>query len=148
MKYLLDTNVISELIARKRNQEIVDWVNNLDQHSVYLSVITVGEIRKGIEKLIDSQRAALLTAWLKDDLLLRFDNHILSLGVEEMLEWGRMVGQSERRGRPLSTMDSLIAALAIYYGCTLVTRNENDFTGLGIRIINPWDEITSSRSTL
>ena len=140
MKYLLDTNVISELVAKVPNPKVVDWVDALDPLDVYLSVVTIGEIRKGIEKMPDSDRKTKLHAWLADDLLFRFEDRILSLGIAEMLEWGIMVGRAERSGRSLSAIDSLIAALSLYNDCALVTRNVDDFAGLGVRVVNPWNE--------
>ena len=115
------------------------WIDGINDYEIYLSVVTVGEIRKGIEKLPNSPRKSALHAWLVDDLLLCFEGRIL-LGVNEFLEWGAMVGRSEQSGRPLSAMDSLIAALSRYHGCKLVTRNEADFAGLGIPVLNPWNE--------
>lgn len=138
MKYLLDTNVISELVAKQPNPQVVLWIDALDVDSVYLSAITIGEVSKGIEKLPDAPRKDALRAWLNDDLLVRFDDRILSLDVDVMLTWGRLTAQMERIGRLLPAMDSLIAALAIHHNCSLVTRNEDDFKGTGATIINPW----------
>jgi tRNA(fMet)-specific endonuclease VapC len=138
MKYLLDTNVISELVAKSPNPQVIGWIDSLDQNSIYLSVITIGEIRKGIEKLVDSTRKATLNSWLNDDLLVRFAGHILILDVAVMVRWGELTGQLERVGRPLPAIDSMIAALAIHHGCVLVTRNQEDFKGTGLNIINPW----------
>ncbi len=141
MKYLLDTNVISELVARQPNRQVVQWIHHIDSlepENLYLSVITIGELRKGIEKLPDSPRKDTLLAWLMGDLLIRFDGRVLSIDVEVMLAWGELAGRLERKGRQLPAIDSLIAALAIRRECTLVTRNESDFIGAGVTIINPW----------
>lgn len=138
MKYLLDTNVISELVAKKPNPRVVQWIDGLDPNSVYLSVITIGELRKGIEKLPNSQRKQTLRDWLNDDLLIRFSGRILILDIDVMLMWGVLTGQLERTGKPLSAIDSLIAALALHHTCSLVTRNEDDFKNTGVPIINPW----------
>lgn len=138
MKYLLDTNVISELIAKQPNSQVVEWIDQLDINNVYLSVITIGELSKGIEKLPDSQRKQTLHDWLNNDLLPRFSSHILTLDVEVMLTWGKLTGRLERLGRPLPAIDSLIAALALHHNCSLVTRNENDFKETDVTIINPW----------
>lgn len=138
MKYLLDTNVISELVAKQPNPRVVDWIDALDPNTVYLSVITIGELRKGIEKLPDSKRKEMLRLWLNDDLLIRFSGRILVLDVPVMLTWGELVGQLERVEHPLPGLDSLIAALARYHGCTLATRNTDDFRTTGIVLINPW----------
>lgn len=138
MKYLLDTNAISELIAKQPNQQVVRWIDALDTNSVYLSVITIGELRKGIEKLADSQRKDTLNTWLTDDLLVRFGDRVLTVDVDVMLTWGELTGRMERIGRPLPAIDSLIAAQAIHHNCSLVTRNEDDFTDTGVTVLNPW----------
>jgi tRNA(fMet)-specific endonuclease VapC len=138
VKYLLDTNVILELIARRPNRQVVQWIDALDANSVYLSVITIGELRKGIEKLADSRRKDNLSSWLNDDLLVRFEGRVLAIDIDAMLIWGELTGRLERTGRPLPAIDSLIAALAIRHGCSLVTRNEDDFKDAGITVLNPW----------
>jgi tRNA(fMet)-specific endonuclease VapC len=138
MKYLLDTNVISELVAKRPDLGVVEWVDSLDPDTVFLSVITIGELRKRIEKLPDSPRRDTLRAWLVDDLLIRFSGHILSLDVEVMLTWGELTGRLDRAGRPLPAIDTLIAALALHHGCILATRNESDFQDIGVVIVNPW----------
>lgn len=138
MKYLLDTNVISELIARQPHQQVVHWIDEQDPNSIYLSVITLGELYKGIEKLPESQRKRALRTWLTDDLLIRFNGRILTLDVAVLLTWGELTGRLERVGRPLPAIDSLVAALALHHTCSLVTRNEGDFADTGVMIVNPW----------
>jgi tRNA(fMet)-specific endonuclease VapC len=138
MKYLLDTNVISELVAKSPNPRVLKWIDALDPNSVYLSVVTIGELRKGIEKLPESYRKYSLRDWLRDDLLIRFRGRILSLDVDVMLTWGELTGRLQRVGRTLPAVDSLIAALALHHDCSLVTRNEDDFKAAGISIVNPW----------
>ena len=138
MRHLLDTNVVSELVAREPDPRVVRWVDELDPQGVYLSVVTIGELQKGIEKLPDSRRKGDLREWIEGDLLVRFDGHILVLDVGAMLVWGAMMGRLERAGRPLPALDSIIAALALHHDCTLATRNEADFEGTGVRIANPW----------
>jgi len=138
MRYLLDTNVISELVAKHPNEQVIQWLDQLDPDDIYLSVITIGELRKGIEKLPESQRKNALRTWLNDELLIRFRERILALDVDVMLTWGTLMGNLERGGRPLAAMDSLIAALGLHYSCLLVTRNEDDFKGTGVTVINPW----------
>ncbi len=138
MKYLLDTNVISELIAREPNQQVIDWLDTLDPTSVYLSVITIGELRKGIEKLPASRRKDDLTAWLTADLLVRFVDHIVDLTVDVLIAWGVLTARLEHNGTPMPAIDSLIAASVIAGQYTLVTRNEDDFRYANILLINPW----------
>jgi len=138
VNYLLDTNVISELIAREPNQKVVDWIDSLDPETVYLSVITIGELRKGIEKLVPSRRKDQLTVWLENDLLLRFADKIVAITKDVMLVWGDLTGRLERDGKPIAAIDSLLAATALQGEYTLVTRNEEDFQHTGVSILNPW----------
>jgi len=140
MNYLLDTNVISELISKQPNKKVVEWVDRLDPNTIYLSVITIGELRKGIEKLPPSKRRDTVKEWLEGDLLLRFQGRILEITIEVMLIWGELTGRLEKEGRPITAIDSLIAATALAENGHLVTRNEHDFQRAGVAIINPWKE--------
>ena len=140
MNHLLDTNVISELISKEPDRRVVDWLDRLDPGTVYLSVITIGEIRRGIEKLPSSKRRDRGKEWLEGDLLLRFQGRILPITTEVMLVWGELTGRLEREGKPVTAMDSLIAAIALQGSFRLVTRNEHDFQYMGVTIINPWKE--------
>jgi predicted nucleic acid-binding protein len=138
MNYLLDTNVISELIARAPNQTVINWIDSLAPETVYLSVITIGELRKGIEKLAPSHRKDALTLWLETDLLLRFADHLVDITRDVMLVWGELTGRLERTGTPIPAIDSLIAASVLEGDYMLVTRNEDDFRSTGVSLINPW----------
>ena len=138
MKYLLDTNVISELISTQPNKHVIAWIDGIDDQLVYLSVITVGEIKRGIEKLVNSQRKESLNNWLNEDLLIRFDNKILVIDLPVILTWGRLIAKLEGQGRALPAIDSLIAATALHHDLNLVTRNEKDFDGTDVAVINPW----------
>ena len=138
MKYLLDTCAISELVAKKPNPKVVDWIDSIDPDSTYLSVITIGEIWKGIEKLADSRRKATLQTWLSEELLARFSGRILLIDIEVVLTWGQLTGSLESEGKKMAAIDSLIAATALQSHCSLVTRNETDFIYAGIPIVNPW----------
>ena len=138
MNYVLDTNVISELISKRPDRKIVEWLDRLDPNTIYLNVITIGEIRKGIEKLLPSKRRETVRDWLETDLLLRFQGRILEITTEVMLVWGELVGRLEKEGKPISAIDSLIAAIALQGNYSLVTRNEHNFQYSGVKIINPW----------
>lgn len=140
MKYLLDTNVISELIARRPDPKVITWIDSLDPEAVYLSVITIGEIQKGIEKLPDTKRKRTIQEWLHNDLLLRFHGRIIPITTSVALTWGMLTAVLEQNGRSLPAIDSLVAAIAREGGYVLVTRNVRDFAGAGISLINPWDE--------
>jgi tRNA(fMet)-specific endonuclease VapC len=138
MKYLLDTCVISELVAKQPNSKVVEFVDSLDADDVFLSVITIGEIAKGVEKLAKSKRKQELLDWLQNDLLVRFDGKIIALNTEVLLEWGTLTARMETTGNILPVMDSLIAATCNTYSFILVTRNVNDFSATGVEIANPW----------
>jgi tRNA(fMet)-specific endonuclease VapC len=140
MKYLLDTCLISELVVKAPNLRVVQWVDEQDPANLFLSVITIGEISKGIAKLTDSRRKQKLESWLQNELLQRFSQNILSINIDVMLVWGRLMASLELTGRKMALMDSLIAALALHGNLQLVTRNENDFINAGISILNPWKE--------
>lgn len=138
MKYLIDTNVISELIARQPNPKVVEWIDQLDPSMVHLSVITIGEICKGIEKLAASKRREAIKEWLETDLLFRFQGRIVEISIQTMLTWGELTGRLEKQGKPINATDSMIAAIALEGNYVLVTRNEADFQNTGVTIINPW----------
>lgn len=138
MKYLLDTCVVSELVAKQPNPHVVGWVDSIDADGVYLSVITIGEITKGIEKLPNAKRKQELSDWMENELLVRFQDNIVPLDVDVLLYWGRMNARLEAKGRILPAIDSLIAASALEKGLVLVTRNEADFNGTDVEIVNPW----------
>ncbi len=143
MNYILDTNVVSELIAQEPDHHVIQWVNSIDPASLFLSAITIGEIKKGIEKLADSKRKARLLTWLEQDLLVRFRDQILPLDTSVLLNWGRLIADLEKKGKPMPTIDSLLAASAAETGYTLVTRNVADFEDAGISVLNPWDSPSS-----
>jgi len=138
MNYLLDTCAISELVAKQPNPKVVEFIDSLEPDDVYLSVITVGEISKGIEKLPPSKRKQELQTWLSEDLLVRFEGKIVSLDTNILLEWGALAARLESSGKTLPAMDSLVAATVSARDLILVTRNVNDFEATGIEIVNPW----------
>ena len=138
MRYLLDTCVISELVSKKPETAVIDWIDGIDDEYFYLSVITIGEIKKGIEKLPDSERKELLASWLEEDLLSRFQGRILRLETAVMLTWGSLTAKLEQEGKKLAAIDSLIAAIALTNNLTLVTRNIADFQNTGVSLLNPW----------
>jgi toxin FitB len=139
MRALLDTCVISELVSKKPNPKVVEFVDSLDAEDVYLSVITIGEIVKGIEKLPSSKRRSELQAWLNDDLLVRFEGNVVPLDIDIMESWGRITARLESAGKTMPAIDSLIAATVLDRKMTLVTRNVSDFEGANAEIVNPWE---------
>ena len=139
MKYLLDTCVISELVTKQPDAKVVEFVDSLDPDDTHLSVITIGEIVKGIEKLPNSRRKQELHIWLKEDLLSRFQGKIIPIDEDVIVEWGILTAHVEMAGRPMPAIDSLIAATAQAHRLTLVTRNVDDFSASGVELVNPWE---------
>ena len=139
MSYLIDTNVISELARPKPDAAVLDWFGNTPDEALFMSVLTLGEIRKGVEKLLEPQRREKLRLWLKHDLREWFGPRILPIGPEVADHWGRLLAQA---GRPVSAIDSLLAATALHHDLRLVTRNTKDFDYAGLEVVNPWETAT------
>jgi tRNA(fMet)-specific endonuclease VapC len=140
MTFLLDTCVISELVAKQPNLHVVQWIDSMDEDKLFLSAVTIGEIKRGIEKLADSTRKSALAEWLEGDLLLRFTDRILPIDTPVMLVWGQLTADLEKQGRPMPAIDSLIAATCLRARLDLVTRNESDFAHSGVAVVNPWEQ--------
>jgi predicted nucleic acid-binding protein len=138
MTFLLDTCVISELVARQPDPAVVQWVDGVDEDKLFLSAITIGEIKRGIEKLANSTRKSALEEWLEDDLLVRFRDKILPVDTAVMLVWGQLAADLEKLGKRMPAIDSLLAATCLHERLELVTRNESDFAHSGVTVINPW----------
>ena len=136
MSYLIDTNVLSELRRKAPDEHVARWFSGRPAGTLYLSVLTLGEIRKGIERLADLPRRLALLDWLETKLPAFFAARILSIDAAVADRWGRMVA---RAGRPLPAVDSLLAATAAQHGLIFVTRNLRDVQGLGAEVLNPWD---------
>lgn len=139
MKYLFDTCVISELVSKQPSARVVEWVDSLDPDDVYLSVLTIGEIIKGIEKLPNSRQKTELHTWLKEDLLARFQGKIIPIDTDVIVEWGILTAHVESAGKPMPAIDALIAATAKVNQLTLATRNVSDFDAAGMKVLNPWE---------
>ncbi|MDZ7657149.1 MAG: type II toxin-antitoxin system VapC family toxin [Sulfurimicrobium sp.] len=137
MSYLIDTNVLSELRRKNPNPGVVSWFTQRPAATLYLSVLTLGEIRKGIEGLGDDERRMALLDWLETDLPAFFTGRILPVDAQVADRWGRLIAAA---GRPLPAIDSLLAATALAHDLVLVTRNSRDFSGLPLQLINPWTE--------
>ena len=136
--FLLDTNVISELVKAKPEARVTKWIESADETLLYLSVLTLGEIRKGIASLPHSARRAALEAWLDHDLALRFSDRILSIDQEVADRWGQIAGSAAARKSPLPVIDGLFAATAQQHNLILVTRNTRDIAATGVPAFNPW----------
>jgi predicted nucleic acid-binding protein len=138
VSFLLDTNVVSEWTKPRPNPGVVEWLGQVDEDEVFLSVVTFAELRHGIERLPVSTRRRQLDEWLRNELPLRFEARIVGVDGAIADEWGRLVAHREGRGRPIQAMDALIAATAQVHGLTLVTRNTADFHPSVKSILNPW----------
>ena len=139
MNYLLDTCVISELANRHPNAQVISWLQSRSPESLYLSVVTIGELMKGIAKRGGDQRALALEKWLKTEILVSFADRIIPVRRDISLEWGRICGEAERIGRKRPAIDAIIVATALVHGLELVTRNVEDMAGMGVPIFNPFN---------
>jgi toxin FitB len=139
MDYLLDTCVLSEFTRRKPEEKVIRWLDGIEEEKLFLSVITVGEIQHGIEKLPASTRKNELQTWMNDRLVARFGERILPLDTQTLLRWGTLTASMERSGQPLPVMDGLIIATAMQHNLIIATRNVADFQPCGVLIINPWE---------
>ena len=137
MGYLIDTNVLSELRRKQPDERVVAWMLDRPRQALFLSVLTLGEIRKGIERLDDLARRQRLLDWLEVELPHYFVGRILSIDAHTADRWGRLMSSA---GRPLPAIDGLLAATALQHDLTLVTRNTRDFAGLEVQLINPWED--------
>ena len=136
--FLLDTNVISELVRKKPEPKVVRWIQDTDEVLLYLSVLTIGEIRKGITSHPDPARRVKLEAWLSRDLKQRFVGRILSLDENVADRWGLMVGLSATPIPVIPVIDGLLAATAFEHNLTFVTRNTSHVSATGVPVFNPW----------
>ncbi len=136
MSYLIDTNVLSELRRKQPDPNVVAWMQVRPRPSLFLSVLTLGEIRKGLERVEDAKRRQALLDWLEVELRHYFVGRLLDIDAATADRWGRLMAQA---GRPLPAIDGLLAATALQHDLTLVTRNSKDFADVGVRLINPWE---------
>jgi tRNA(fMet)-specific endonuclease VapC len=143
--FLLDTNVPSELIRVRPEPRVADWLEAADDEQLFLSVVTIGELRRGFTILPDGNRRTFLEGWLQNDLLPWFEGRILPITQAIADRWGILDGESQLRGTPLNTADGMIAATALEHNLTLVTRNVKHFGSLSVRILNPWEEKTVAK---
>ena len=137
--FLLDTNIPSELTKPAPNDRVKEWVIAQDQNSLFLSVVSVGELRKGFFLLAPSKRRTPLELWFENFLLPLFGTRILPVTQEVADRWGVLSAERQLQGIPLNTADGLIAAAAIHFGLTVVTRNAKDFAGMDVAVLNPWE---------
>ena len=138
MSFLLDTSVISELVKPAPDDHVIEWLKRTDEALLYLSVLTIGEIEKGIAKLPASSRREKLETWVRRDLADRFHERLLAIDATVAATWGRLAGEAEARGEPLPVIDGLIVATSLTHDLTVATRNIGDFERCGARCFNPW----------
>jgi hypothetical protein len=136
--YLLDTCVLSELAKPRPDAGVVQWLEGAEEAHLYLSVVTLGELEKGIARLPASARRARIERWVRQELAARFEGRILDVDRRVAERWGVMSGASEVRGVPLPVIDALIAATSLAHGLEVVTRNTADLERCGARCLNPW----------
>jgi hypothetical protein len=137
--FLLDTNVISELMKPRPNRRVAEWADATPEELLHLSVITIGEVRKGIDLFDEADpRRAALQSWLDHDLRVRFAGRLLVFDDAVAERWGQLEALAKKRRRTLPTIDAQLAATALHYGLTFVTRNTDDFAPTGVSIVDPW----------
>jgi toxin FitB len=139
MRYLLDTNVVSEQSKPNPDAQVLQWLESQKVFETYLSIITICEIEQGIQLLGNTKRAQVLEIWL-EKLEFEFSDHILGITRDVAKTWAVMSSKAIKAGRTLSYLDSMIAATAISHDLTIVTRNTSDFSSVTKKLINPWLE--------
>jgi len=137
--YLLDTNCISELVRIQPEPSVVAWMEAADETLLYLSVLTLGEIRRGLAGLPQSKRRTHLEVWLETALRVRFAGRILPIDEAIADRWGVLAARAKGKGRSLATIDGLLAATALQHNLTVVSRNVNDFKNTPVPVLNPWE---------
>jgi toxin FitB len=137
--YLLDTNCVSELVRVKPERRVLEWIEAAQEELLYLSVLTLGEIRKGLAALPQNRRRTLLEAWLDIEFQNRFIGRILPIDAAVADRWGLLTASAKRRGAVIPVIDGLIAATALQYNLTVVSRNTGDFRAAQVPVLNPWE---------
>ena len=137
--FLLDTNCVSELVRIRPHPRVTKWIESTDEALLYLSVLTLGEIHKGVARLPPGKRRASLETWLAVELRARFSGRLLPVDEEIALRWGLLASLASGKGKPLAVIDGLLAATALQSDLTLVTRNIGDFVVTQVPVLNPWE---------
>jgi toxin FitB len=138
MSFLLDTNVLSEPMKERPNSRVLAWLAQVNEDQVFVSVITITELRYGVERLATGKRRERLDGWLRKDLISRFEERILPVDLRIAEACGGLMARSESVGRPIEARDAFIAATAEVHGLTLVTRNTSDFEPTLKAVVSPW----------
>jgi predicted nucleic acid-binding protein len=137
--FLLDTNCISEVVRARPEPRVLEWMDAADESLLFLSVLTLGEIRKGIAGLPQSRRRTHLESWLELELRSRFAGRILSIDGAVAERWGLLAAKAKSEGNSLSAIDGWLAATALQHNLTIVSRNVADFGNTSVPILNPWE---------
>jgi toxin FitB len=138
LKFLLDTNVLSETRRPEPDRRVLEWLYRLDEDRAFISVVTLAEIRRCVALMAQGRRRDAIANWLASDLIDRFARRILIVDKKTAFAWGDLLAEAKRRGLGLASMDGLIAATAIAHDLTLVARNVQDFRGLDVEVFDPW----------
>jgi predicted nucleic acid-binding protein len=141
--FLLDTNCVSELVRPKPDARVVEWMDAADEATLYLSVLTLGEIRKGAAGLAQGKQRTRLETWIEVELRARFAGRIMPIDSGVADRWGLIAAEAKRRGRALPVIDGLLAATALHHNLTIVSRNITDFAATQVQVLNPWQADSS-----
>lgn len=146
MSFLLDTNVVAEWVKPRPEPRVVSWLADIDEDRVFLSVVSLAEIRRGVEAMPAGRRRERLATWLSDELPARFEGRVLDIDQRVALTWGVVTVRSQRAGIAIGAMDAFFAATAQAHGLTLVTRDVGDFKAAGIELYDPWQSGEPNRA--
>lgn len=138
MTFLLDTNVVSEFVKPKPDQNVLHWFEKADEDITFMSVISLAELRRGIELLDAGRRKSALHSWLSEHLPERFAGRIITIDSVIADHWGRLSAAARRQGFGLQVIDGFIAATALAHSHVVVTRNVRNFQRLDVAVVNPW----------
>ena len=141
--FLLDTSAVSEM--PKWNPGYIAWLKVVDPLTTFISVLTIGEVRRAIENLPNDARRASLDDFVRNGLTKVFSGRVLSFDTETAQHWGRIVANAEKRKISVNTIDSMIAATALQYNLSVVTRNAGHFEALGVSIVSPWTTLRQAQ---
>lgn len=142
MRYLLDTNVLSETLKRRPDEQVLAWLESQSPLDVVISVLTLGELAKGVAMLPPGARRSTLEGWIRHDLPRQFIGRVVGIDARVAREWGRLTAEGSAHGRPLPVVDGLLLATARVHGLALVTRNDGDCVDRGVETVNPWAAIS------
>lgn len=144
MNYLLDTCILTEFARKKPDTRVIRWMDSLDHDAIFTSVITIGEIQRGIERLPESDRKEALLIWVYNGLIERLKDHIIPLDTMTLTLWGSLTAWKDVEGKPLGVLESLITASALRNNMTIATRYTDVYHRTGVPVVNPWSYETKN----